>query len=387
MGTRALQIQPRDSHLAIQSVPLFGFALLTAVRYVRQADGTTAEIEGRLTLGDEHAVRLRVGIIVTQQFTLNAFANFVDVLRLAGDEGDRSGPIRCQWHVMSATGGPVRSSCGVLLTPTSPLKEYSDLHYIAVIGGLLYRGRPIDPRLRSYLLAADASGIGLLGICTGSFVLCRLGLMKGKKCCVSWYHHRDFVEEFQNTVAVADELYVTQGNRITSAGGIGAAYVAAHLVKRHLGSDPAHKALHIMQMPGSTTNLQPAPPLAPACKDGRVSRALLMMERTIGKPVSIDEIAKRLAISKRTLERLFDKHSGQAPKTVYLHLRLRHAREMLRSQMPLHVIAQETGFAGTSHFCATFKRAYGHVPSEERLRLEESPGSGLSADRLSRCPK
>ena len=46
------------------------------------------------------SVRLRVGFVLARRFTLSAFANFVDVLRLAADEGDRSRPIRCSWRVL-----------------------------------------------------------------------------------------------------------------------------------------------------------------------------------------------------------------------------------------------------------------------------------------------
>jgi transcriptional regulator GlxA family with amidase domain len=33
-------------------------------------------------------------------FTLTAFSTFVDVLRLAADEGDKSRPIACTWQIM-----------------------------------------------------------------------------------------------------------------------------------------------------------------------------------------------------------------------------------------------------------------------------------------------
>lgn len=77
---------------------------------------------------------LRIGIILAPRFTLNAFANFVDVLRLAADEGDGSRPIRCQWHVMSPTGKSVVASCGIEVTPTSNLIDPRQLDYIAVRG-------------------------------------------------------------------------------------------------------------------------------------------------------------------------------------------------------------------------------------------------------------
>ncbi len=52
--------------------------------------------------------QLNVGFILAQRFTLCALANFVDVLRLAADEGDRSRPILCSWKVLSRDDGSDR---------------------------------------------------------------------------------------------------------------------------------------------------------------------------------------------------------------------------------------------------------------------------------------
>ena len=38
---------------------------------------------------------LRFGIVLLPNFTLTAFSGFVDLLRLASDEGDMSRPVRC----------------------------------------------------------------------------------------------------------------------------------------------------------------------------------------------------------------------------------------------------------------------------------------------------
>jgi transcriptional regulator GlxA family with amidase domain len=320
---------------------------------------------------------LRVGIVATAQFTLNALANFVDALRLASDDGDRSRPLRCHWDLMSATQAPLRSSCGFQIAPTSTLLDFDQLDYIAVIGGLLHRGRPIDETLRGYLLRAGKAGVPLVGICTGSFVLCRLGLMTGRKCCISWYHYHDFLEEFDTIAAVADELYVVDGDRITSSGGIGAALAAAHLVERHLDAGSAQKALRIMQIDRtrSTAALQPAPPLTLSSDDERVTRALFLMEQNINSPIPIDEIAARLQISRRHLERVFERQTGLAPRTVYMKLRLKHARWMLRSCKSLAVVAEETGFANSSRLSAALRRTYDSSPSEERAGVAPPPGS------------
>jgi transcriptional regulator GlxA family with amidase domain len=326
--------------------------------------------------GPSDSAQLRVGIVATAKFTLNALGNFVDVLRLASDDGDRSRSIRCQWYIMSATGAPLIASCGCELNPTSSLMDFRSLDYIAVIGGLLYRGQPIDESVRSYLLVAGEAGVPLLGICTGSFVLCRLGLMKDRKCCVSWYHYRDFVREFEDVPAISDELYVVDGNRITSSGGVGAALTAAFLVERHLDSNCARKALHIMQIdkarPGAT--LQPAPPLTFSGCDERVTRALLMMERNISNPVPITQLAARAHTTVRTLQRLFRKHLGIAPLAAYLTIRLTHAELKVRDGLRMGMIAAETGFSSAAQLSSALTR--------RRRRMSSKLGDGSSMYRL-----
>jgi transcriptional regulator GlxA family with amidase domain len=316
---------------------------------------------------------LRVGFVLTNDFTLSAFADFVDVLRLAADDADHSRPIRCQWHVMSSTGDSIRSSCGLLVCPTSRLVDPLDLDYIVVVGGLLHGHAALDKKTTEYLTRAGRTGVKLAGICTGSFVLCRLGLLRGKKCCISWFHFQDFLAEFRDLVPVADQIYVVDGNRITCAGGAGVVFLAAELISRHLGVSTAQKVLHMLQIdrPKPGSSVQPAPPCGFSGQNERISRALLLMERNLARTVPISEIASSLETSTRQLERLFKDSIGCAPQVAYRQIRLKHARWMLRSGLSLTSIAADTGFSDGTHFGKAFKAMYGINPSEERRRMAQ----------------
>jgi transcriptional regulator GlxA family with amidase domain len=319
---------------------------------------------------------LRVGFVLTNDFTLSAFADFVDVLRLAADDADRSRPIRCQWHVMASSEDPLRSSCGLLVCPTSPFLDPRDLDYVVVVGGLLGRSK-LGKETQAYLTRAGRTSVTLVGICTGSFVLCRLGLLEGKKCCISWFHYRDFLEEFHDLVPIADQLYVVDGNRVTCPGGAGVVFLAADLISRHIGVSTAQKVLHMQQIermkPGST--VQPAPPLGSfGGDDDRTSRALLVMEQNLCCPVSIAMVASRLGTSTRQLERLFQQAVGCSPQATYVQLRLKHALWMLNSNASIASIAAETGFSDSAHLGKAFKAIYGVSPSEARRRLTQEPG-------------
>jgi transcriptional regulator GlxA family with amidase domain len=314
---------------------------------------------------------LRVGVILADHFTLSAFAVFIDHLRLAADEGDRSRPMHVQWSIMSGGREPVRASCGVMIEPTSELLPPAALDYLVVVGGILHAGPQIDETTARYLRAVAAARVPLIGVCTGSFVLCRAGLMKGRRTCVSWYHYQDFLQAFPDHEVVADRLFLADGPRITCAGGAGAAALATHLIERHLGRAVAQKASQVLlfDRPRSGSEAQPHPPLPGTVHEPRVRRALLLMEQNLARPVGIASIAHELGVSVRQLERLCREQVGVAPATLYRQLRMRYAHWLIENtDRSVTDIAIEAGFADCAHFSRQFKDAYGTSPSTRRLQ-------------------
>lgn len=327
--------------------------------------------------------KLRVGFLLMHNFTLTAFANFIDVLRLAADDGDRSRPIGCSWQIMSPNRRQAKASCGVVVQASSGLIDPKELDYIVVVGGLLQGTPPLPKETASYLRQAADSGVTLVGLCTGSFILCRLGLMKQRKCCVSWYHYRDFVEEFSGLVPIADRLFVIDGNRITCSGGTGVADLAAQLVSDRLGASLAQKALHIMQVDRRRFegSAQPSPLPELESDDIRVSRALLVMEQNLAEPLPILTIADEIGVSVRQLERVFMQQMEVSPHQAYLALRLRHGRWMLKNDdLSASRIAAELGFSDASHFGRCFKSQYGTTPAKFRKQMKQ-PGPKATTRR------
>src|SRR5260370_31661859 len=121
--------------------------------------------------------KLRVGFLLTPRFPLTAFAGFIDALRLAADEGDRSRPQRCRWDVLGTEGTPILSSCGTGVLPTAPYGSPEAYDYLVVVGGLLHGGQKVPARFYSLLRETAAAGIKLVGLGTGCFVLARAGLV------------------------------------------------------------------------------------------------------------------------------------------------------------------------------------------------------------------
>jgi transcriptional regulator GlxA family with amidase domain len=328
---------------------------------------------------------VRFGVVVANHFTLSAFSIFTDHLRLAADEGDRSRPLHMQWWVMASRAEPVRASCGLTVNPSCGLLDPGMLDYVVVVGGLLHLGPQIDEVTTQYLRDVAAAGVPLIGMCTASFVLCRAGLMKGRTCCVSWYHHQDFLQEFPDHSVVADRLFIEDGNRITCAGGAGTAAVATHLIERHLGRAVAQKASQVLlfDRERSGSEAQPRPSLYDRVSEPRVRRALLLMEQNLARPIAIPVVAGELGVSMRQLERLCRAHTGFSPASIYRHLRMRYARWLVENtDRSVTEIAIDAGFADCAHFSRQFKDAYGLSPSTQRLRPNGSAVTGAARSRV-----
>jgi transcriptional regulator GlxA family with amidase domain len=312
---------------------------------------------------------LSVGFILVKRFTLCAFANFVDVLRLAADEGDRSRPVLCNWAVISPDMTAIASSCGVSIQPQQRLGAPRRFDYIVVVGGLLGDLAEGDARIDAFLRYASACEIPLVGLCTGPFVLHRAGLMNGYRCCVSWFHHNDFLEAFDGLRPVSDQIFVIDRDRLTCSGGASTAHLAAYLVERHVGRAHAMKSLHIMMINGANVGETPQPgmPLDLKSDDPIVKRALLFMQLHLDAPVTISRLAKLLGVDKRRIERRFRAVFGRSPLEVYTEMRLDQARYLLEhSRRSIADIATECGFCDSSHLGRTFRQKYGLTPAHHR---------------------
>lgn len=314
--------------------------------------------------------RLRIGFILARRFTLCAFANFVDVLRLAADEGDRSRPILCRWKVLSPTMDPAQSSCGVLIQPEERLGDPTRFDYIVVVGGLIDEIERLHPDHVAFLRRAAEAGVPLVGVCTGTFILHRAGLMNGYRACVSWFHHDDFLNEFDGLTPVSDRIFVVDRDRLSCSGGVSSAHLAAFLVDRHIGGAAARKSLSIMIIDEAMGADRPQPglPLDLSTKDPLVRRALLILQQTMDAPLTVEKLAERLEVSRRKLERHFAQALSMSPQVAGRKVRLAQARHLLQgSDRTISQIAAETGFCDVSHLIRAFRAESGTTPEAWRM--------------------
>lgn len=328
--------------------------------------------------------KLRVGLLVLDNFTLNAFSGFIEALRLAADFGGRSRQIKCGWVIMGR--GSIRASCGLSVTADSEPLDPWRFDYVAVVGGNDYHLRTQPEWLTSYLTQAAESEVPLIGLCTGTFNIARAGLMNGRMACVHWNVHEEFIDQFPTISAVSDRIFLDAGDRITCAGSTGSQDLSLHLISRHCGPERAQQSLRHMVMNDRREATFPQAQFTAETKnlqDCVVRRCVNLMEQTLNTPISLDELAARLNISSRQLSRRFQHSLGETPSRYYRSLRVRYgAWRLVHSTDVASVIAADAGFVDASHFQREFQKIYGMTPAQYRRQAAIPICRNLSSQGL-----
>jgi AraC family transcriptional regulator of adaptative response / methylphosphotriester-DNA alkyltransferase methyltransferase len=116
-------------------------------------------------------------------------------------------------------------------------------------------------------------------------------------------------------------------------------------------------------------------------RTGTVSRrralydeAVEIIEREYAHPIELDDVARRLATSRRQLQRAFAEIGGTSFRTHVARVRMLRALEMLREgALPVRDVANSVGYRQPAQFAKTFRRHHGAPPSSFR-----GPSSGSS---------
>ena len=110
-----------------------------------------------------------------------------------------------------------------------------------------------------------------------------------------------------------------------------------------------------------------------ALHDADLVDAVRYIRESFAQPINVRDILKKVAISRRTLERKFQDVLGRSPQQEIRRIRMDRARELLtQTDLSVRVIAQRTGFANPQRFANVFKQETDRTPL--KYRKEFTPG-------------
>jgi transcriptional regulator GlxA family with amidase domain len=291
------------------------------------------------------------GFLQVPNYSMIAFSSAIEPLRMANRDAGRE---LYRWSVYTIDGLPEKASNGLEITPDGSIESADDISILFVCGGsdiVEAWSKQLQFALRRI---AKRSGMKLGALCTGSYLLARAGLLDGYRCTIHWENIASLREDFPEVV-VTDDLFLIDRDRITCAGGQAAMDMMLKLIEsRHGNKLVTHISEQFM------------------CERIRSSddRQRIPLHLALGSNQP-DELSSYVGISRRQLERLFQKHLNCVPTRYYLNLRLNRARLLLlQTSKSIVDIALACGFISAPHFSKCYRDLFGIPPRDERRKLQ-----------------
>ncbi len=308
--------------------------------------------------------------VLVPRFNMLALTAVLEPLRVANY---LSGRRLYEWEFVAPGGGTMTASNGMHLGTAAlpPAGTKADTVFVC---GSWDSEHYQNEVLFSWLRRLDRAGVRLGAMDIASYVLARAGLLSGRRVAVLWYCIRAFSEAYPE-VEATECLFVAEGPRFTIAGGAAGLDAMIEEISKRQGQGLAHEvAEHMLHHPiraGECAQRNP-PGGAQVSAHPVLRSSIALMEDHMEEPLAVPEIASKVGVSQRKLERLFKEHVGKSAIGTYRMLRLQHARVLLtNTDMPVREIALACGYSSLSHFAKSFAEQFGKRPRESRVAWPE----------------
>lgn len=305
-----------------------------------------------------------IHFLLLPEFSVMGFVSALEPLRVA----NRFRGNLYRWHILSADGGPVTASNGMSLNAEGSFEAVTSADTLFVMAGF----NPLDyytPAMGAWLRRLDRAGTTLGAIDTGCFMLAEAGLLQHQKLTLHWEAISAFQERYPS-LTVTQELFEIDGKRITCAGGTASIDMMLDLIGRKHGNELA-AAVSEQFVLGRIRNQSDHQRMQIAVRYGvhnkKTIQVISVMEQHTEEPLSAEELAAAIGVTRRQLERLFCTHLKDTPSHFYLGLRLDRARQLLQqTEMSIMAVSVACGFESPSYFSRAYRARFAISPKHDR---------------------
>lgn len=235
---------------------------------------------------------------------------------------------------------------------------------------------PLDVReyhepVMTALRTAHDRGARIASFCSGSFILAAAGLLDGRTATTHWHHANRFRLRFPHIELDTGVLYAGGDGVYTSAGTSAGIDLCLHLVRQDWGAEIANTIARRMVVPphrdgGQAQYIEQPMPVSDDV-DGDLRAVLEWVRGNLDRQLTVDELARRAAMTPRTFARRFRAATGTTPLQWILQQRVVLAQRMLETtRFGIDEIAAACGFGSGAALRQHFTRVVGSTPSAYR---------------------
>ncbi len=271
--------------------------------------------------------------------------------------------------VCASEKGALSTTAGFSLTGLHRLGDMEGAGIIIVPSWRDPNELPPQPLLKE-LCKARRRGAKVVGLCLGSYVLAAAGLLDGLRATTHWAWADDLAARYPLIEVNRNVLYIDEGEIITSAGGAAGIDCCLHIMRTLHGAETAARVARRMVVPPHRQGGQAQYielPLRDSPNVDRFERALEWVQNNLDQRHTLDSLAARVCMSRRTFTRHFRRATGATAGKWLLDQRLALAQRLLETTgKPIDLIAQEAGFGSEASLRQHFNKALKISPAKYR---------------------
>jgi AraC family transcriptional activator FtrA len=232
----------------------------------------------------------------------------------------------------------------------------------------------VDPVLSETILKLYSRGGRIVSFCSGSFLLARLGLLNGRTATTHWRYADEFKQQFPAVGYVDDVLYVHDGQIGCSAGSASAIDLGIEVIRQDFGFEFANAVARRLVLPAHRTGGQKQYVEKVVNQDkNHFSSALEWAATNLDSELSIDQLAQRANMTRRTFDRRFRQTFNQTATQWLILQKLDLAKGLLESSNEnLERIATNSGFNNAITLRHNFNKYLAISPSRYRDQFRQN---------------
>ncbi len=250
----------------------------------------------------------------------------------------------------------------------------SDLVIIPALFGDMKHAIAQNKKLLPWINEQYKNGAEVASLCVGAFLLASTGLLDGKKCSTHWGFQNEFRALFP-AVEVIDGSIITEEHRLYSSGGANSYWnLLLHLLEKY-----TDRATAILASKYFAIDIDRDSQSAFAMFQGQrnhtdeaIKQAQNFIEAHITERISIDELADKVVVGRRSFERRF-KQATNNTVLEYIHrVKIEAAkRSFENSRKNINDVMFDVGYTDTKAFRSIFKKITGLTPVEYRNKYNK----------------
>lgn len=271
-------------------------------------------------------------------------------------------------------GRDTRLSDGLFaIVPEVPAGELdkTDLIIIPALKGDMMSATHNNRFIVDWLVKQYKQNAEIAALCTGAFMLGFSGLLKNKRCTTHWQYANEF-RHFYPQVELIDEKIIVEHNGLYSSGGNNAYWnLLLFLVEKFVSRDMSIQVAKYFVVNLDKINQTPFI-IFNGLKDHADVEVLLAqeyIETHYAEKITVDGLADRLHLTRRTFERRFKKCTHCSLIEYLQKVRIEASKkELERGRKSIDEIILEVGYSDPQTFRDIFKRVTGTTPVEYKNR-------------------